>query len=261
MDQADGMKYDAYVAKLYDTYVNTAFDVPFFLNEAKEVSGEVLELMSGTGRVSIPLIEAGVQLTCVDNSPEMLAVLREKLERRSLSASIHQMDVRSLDLGKQFELVFIPFHSFSELLTESDQLKALAGIYDHLTKGGRFICTLHNPPVRLKLTDGLLRLRRRCELDNNEKLLVWGMETLDQARRIVSSLQIFEEYDANKVMRRRTLLELQFCPLSRDEFEELARSAGFRAVGLCGDYSYSVFREDTSPFMVWVLDKSPAGCD
>jgi SAM-dependent methyltransferase len=256
MDQAQGVKYDTYVAKLYDTYVNTAFDVSFFLYEAKGVSGDVLELMSGTGRVSIPLVEVGVQLACVDNSPEMLAVLREKLERKNLSASVRQMDVRSLDLGKQFDLIFIPFHSFSELLTESDQLKTLAGIYKHLANGGRFICTLHNPPVRLKHTDGLLRLRRRCELDHNEMLLVWGLETLDQDRRVVRSLQLFEEYDASKVMRRRTKLELQFCPLSRVEFEQLAKSAGFRVMSLHGDYAHTVFQEDTSPFMVWVLEKA-----
>ena len=88
MDAPDGIRYDAYVANLYDTYIDTTFDVPFFLNETKSVSGKVLELMSGTGRVSIPLIEAGVQLTCVDNSAEMLAVLREKLVRMRLSASV-----------------------------------------------------------------------------------------------------------------------------------------------------------------------------
>jgi hypothetical protein len=68
MDQSDVMKYDAYVAELYDTYVNIAFDVPFLLNKTKEVLGEVLELRSGTGRVSIPLVEAGVPLTCVETT-------------------------------------------------------------------------------------------------------------------------------------------------------------------------------------------------
>jgi len=249
------VKYDAYMAKLYDTHVNTAFDVPFFLNETKGVSGKVLELMSGTGRVSIPLIEAGVQLTCVDNSPEMLAVLREKLAERSLSASVRQMDVRNLDLGKQFELAFIPLHSFSELLTESDQLKTLAGIYDHLTKGGRFICTLRNPPVILERVDGLIRLQRRRELENKGELFVWGLQTLDQAKRIVRHLQFYEEYDASGVMQRRTLQEIQFCLLNRDEFEELAKSVGFRVTALYGDYSHSEFREDTSPFMLGVLEK------
>ena len=63
------------VAELYDAYVTTDFDVAFFLTEAHGAK-HVLELMSGTGRLSLPLIRAGARLTCVDNSPEMLAILR-----------------------------------------------------------------------------------------------------------------------------------------------------------------------------------------
>ena len=66
------------IAHLYDAYVHSDFDVAFFLEETRAAS-QVLELMSGTGRLSIPLLEAGVSLSCVDQSPEMLASLREKL--------------------------------------------------------------------------------------------------------------------------------------------------------------------------------------
>ncbi|MDJ0554187.1 MAG: class I SAM-dependent methyltransferase [Microcoleaceae cyanobacterium MO_207.B10] len=53
--------------------------IPFFLNEAKNCKN-VLELISGTGRLSIPLLEAGIPLTCVDNSPQMLEILRQKIQ-------------------------------------------------------------------------------------------------------------------------------------------------------------------------------------
>ncbi|MBL7128435.1 MAG: hypothetical protein ISS16_05550 [Ignavibacteria bacterium] len=42
------------IARYYDSYVLVDFDIKFFLEEAKKVSGKVLELMSGTGRVSKP---------------------------------------------------------------------------------------------------------------------------------------------------------------------------------------------------------------
>ena len=54
------------VADVYDLYVTSALDVGFYMDEAAKVRGKVLELMCGTGRVSIPLLEAGVDLTCVD---------------------------------------------------------------------------------------------------------------------------------------------------------------------------------------------------
>jgi hypothetical protein len=58
---------------MYNAYVSTTFDLLFLIGGAKQISGHVLELMAGTGRVSIPLAEAGVQLTSMDQSPEMFA--------------------------------------------------------------------------------------------------------------------------------------------------------------------------------------------
>ena len=55
-------------------------DIPFFREMCADATGDVLELMSGTGRVSLPLLRAGVTLTCVDYSAEMLRVLVSALE-------------------------------------------------------------------------------------------------------------------------------------------------------------------------------------
>ena len=134
------MNYDR-IADYYDRYVKYNADIPFFIKEAKKTSGEVLELMSGTGRLSLSLIEEGVRLTCVDSSQPMLRILRNKLERRKLSASVIQQNICELALDKQFDLIIIPFHSFAELVSAADQLTALNKVHEHLSAGGRFICT------------------------------------------------------------------------------------------------------------------------
>lgn len=54
------------VADIYDFYVKVDFDIPFFLNETEKHDEEILELMCGTGRVSIPLLQSGRKMTCVD---------------------------------------------------------------------------------------------------------------------------------------------------------------------------------------------------
>ena len=91
------------VAELYDIYVPVTFDVDFFLKETQKTSGKVLELMSGTGRVSIPLLEAGVNLTCVDLSAKSNAILKEKLQLMGLKADVHTMDVCDLELSQKFD--------------------------------------------------------------------------------------------------------------------------------------------------------------
>jgi hypothetical protein len=44
----------AWIAGLYDVYVTTTIDVLFFQEEVGKTPGTVLELMAGTGRLSIP---------------------------------------------------------------------------------------------------------------------------------------------------------------------------------------------------------------
>ncbi len=70
------------VADIYDYYVNVDFDIPFYLNETKDFNEEILELMCGTGRVSIPLLKIGKKMVCVDYSNCMLEVLKEKFQMR-----------------------------------------------------------------------------------------------------------------------------------------------------------------------------------
>lgn len=244
------------VAPFYDIYAQATFDIPFFVREAQKSSGDILELMSGTGRVSLPLIQAGARLTCVDNSAEMLARLRDKLAREQLSAQVHKMDVRDLTLYKQFDLIIIPFHSFGELTSSPDQKQALARIYEHLAEKGRFICTFHNPSQRLRSVDGQLRLIGNYPAaERQATLLFWSVATYDATTQIVHALQFYEHFDKDGVMLERSLLQINFMLLQKADFEALAADAGFRVIALYGDYSSTPFQEETSPYMIWVLGK------
>ena len=244
------------VASLYDTYVQVMFDIPFFLQEATKSSGDVLELMSGTGRVSIPLAQAGVRLTCVDNAPEMLAILRQKLTNAGLSAQVYEMDVRELALHRQFDLILIQFHSFGELISIVDQEKVLVRIHEHLLEQGRFICTLHNPSQRLRSVDGQLRLMGTYpDHEHQTTLLFWSLSSYEPTTRIVHVSQFYEQYNNRGVLQEKRLLQINFVLLQREEFETLARSAGFKVLALYGDYAYTPFEDETSPYMIWVLGK------
>jgi SAM-dependent methyltransferase len=251
----DPQDYDS-IADLYDVYVETDLDVPFFLDEAQRISGEALELMAGTGRVSIPLIEAGVPLTCVDYSAGMLDRLRAKLAARGLTADLRQMDARALDLGRQFDLILIPFHAFTEITDRDDERQALGRIRDHLSDGGRFICALHNPAVRLRSVDGQLKLwLRRRTPGRPGRLLMWLLQTHDPRSHIVHVVEFFEEYDARSVMQSKKMIEISFRLLEKAEFEDMAAEAGFVIEALYGDYDRAPFEADASPFMIWILRK------
>jgi SAM-dependent methyltransferase len=245
----------AKVAELYDVYAQTDMDVQFFIKEAQSCC-KVLELTSGTGRLSLPLIKAGVPLSCLDSSPEMLAILRKKLQEQGLSAPIYEMDATSFVLPDRFDLIIIPFNALGEFVSPVSQQTALASIRSHLTEMGRLICTCHNPAIRLKNVDGQIHLRGKFALpDHAGTLFLSSLESYDPATRLVRGAQFYELYDPNGQMQSKRFAEIEFFLHSRETFESLALPQGFSLVALYGDYARAEFDPDKSPFMIWVLRK------
>ena len=186
----------------------------FLSGKTRQVGGNVLELMSGTGRVSIPLIESGARLTCVDASRSMLDELEKKLQSKGLQIRVVHADVCEMSLEAVFDLIFIPLHSFAEITAEYQQRRALDRIYDHLADRGRFICTLHNPAVRLKDVNGKKKLLGRFPLPpGDDTLFLWSQEKYDRETRIVSGRQFYEVFDATGRLRDTSFLDVVFlCP-------------------------------------------------
>ena len=247
----------AWIADLYDVYVTTTVDVPFFLEELKTTSGPVLELMAGTGRLSLPLAEAGARLTCVDISGPMLTRLRAKLADRGLEAEVVEADVSQLVLpGRSYGLALLPFQSFGELVTVEAQQAALDCVAAHLQPGGRFVCTMHNPSVRRTTIDGQLRLLGTFTLPERKgTLLLWSLQQFLPGTALVRASQFYEQYDPEGQLKEKHWLDVRFSLVERGEFQTLAETAGFRVAALYGSYDRSPFQDEASPFMIWSLER------
>lgn len=240
------------VAQLYDYYVTADHDIRFYLSEMSKVTGDVLELAAGTGRVSLPLAQAGGRLTCVDVSPGMLEVLSRKLNARGLRAEVLQADVCELKLEPRFHLAIFPFQSFMEIVRRARQRKALSAVWASLVPGGRFICTLHNPAVRRAQVDGQLRVVGRFPTPEGT-LVVSGLEVDGQP--VVRRLQYFEVYGPDGGLQSRQALPMEFAFVEQDQFAGMANDAGFTIADLYGDYDRSAFDPPTSPVMIWMLQR------
>lgn len=244
------------VADLYDTYVRADFDIPFWLSQATSIPGKVLELACGTGRVSIPLLEAGVSLSCVDYAPEMLVQLQKKLREKGLSCPTYCQDMVELNLPDRFDLIFIPFHSFSEITDNQRHRLALKQIHSHLTGNGTFICTIQNPVVRTSAMDGVMRLIGEFPLPNGGTLVVTTRMLFDPSTHIASGEQVYERMSLKNVRLDRRTLGINFYLFDKDEFVSLVAESGFSIEALYGDYDQRPFDDASSPFMIWKLRKS-----
>lgn len=138
-------------AKLYDADNRAVFsaDIPFYLDRAKNLGGNTLELACGTGRITIPLAEEGIHIWGLDYSSGMLEVLKAKIARLSGESqhNIHTVlgDMTDFSLSEKSKLIFIPFRSFQSLKTDEQALQCLSCVHRHLEKEGQFIINVFNP--------------------------------------------------------------------------------------------------------------------
>ena len=241
------------VADLYDDYVVWNADIPFWTRETERIRGKVLELTCGTGRVSIPLLRAGIDLTCVDYSGGKLNRFRAKLDHEGLSCPVIESDITELSLPGRFDLAFIPFHSFQEIVDRSKHQPTLERILSHLTESGRFICTLQNPAVRLNSIDGKPHLIGRFRRESGGSLEVSSQLSYDLPSDLVQGHQLYHLYDDSDTLIETRHLDISFVLFPKDEFERLVLAAGFQVEALYGNYDATHFDHGSSPSMIWVL--------
>jgi SAM-dependent methyltransferase len=134
-------------------YRDVTQDLPFWIEQAKRCGDPILELACGTGRVAIPLAQAGHRVTGIDASESMLAQARKKASQEGLSVEWVKADIRDFDLGKVFSLVIFPANALCHLLELEDLEACLACVRRHLDPEGRFILDVFNPRLDILLRD------------------------------------------------------------------------------------------------------------
>lgn len=132
----------------------------------------------------------------------------------------------------------------------------MKAVFGCLREGGRLLCPLHNPAIRARSTDGALRLNGSFPTAEGGLLVVSGFETLDESSGVVDRLQFYEFFDASNELRAKRALPMRFALIDRISFTEVAEAAGFVPVALYGDYGRGEYLEESSPFMVWILEKA-----
>ncbi len=123
-------------------------DISFYVEFAFKIKGPILELACGTGRITIPIAEAGHEIWAIELSDTMIEQFRLKIGNLSqeTAARIHlvQGDMSNFVLERMFPLVIIPYRSFQILQDETLEIACLKSVYRHLTDNGYFIIDLGN---------------------------------------------------------------------------------------------------------------------
>jgi SAM-dependent methyltransferase len=245
----------AAVADIYDDFCVFDEDIPFFQRQVEPVRGPILELMAGTGRVSLPMIEAGADLTCVDSSVSMLGVFKHKLEGRDVRARLLCADVRMLPFHSTFDMMVLPFQGFTELVGDESQRTMFSEVARLLAPLGRFVCTSHNPAFRGGTVDGQWRELGRFRNKDRRTLVLHFRAQHSQRPDVVEGLQKIEVLDEGGGVIESRIIELEFSLVGADAIVRMGDAAGLRLEVLLGDYNGSPFDEHSSPAVIALFEK------
>jgi SAM-dependent methyltransferase len=136
------------IASFYDPWSRSVKeDVAFYVEQALASGGPVVELAVGTGRIAIPVAQAGIDVIGVDASPAMLAVARAAGGEAGVDERLDLRvgDLREPPVSERVPLVICPFRSLLHMETEEEKLRALRAAHGLLREDGRFVFDVFAP--------------------------------------------------------------------------------------------------------------------
>lgn len=221
-------------------------DVPFYVEQAKQADGPVLEIGCGTGRVYLELLREGVDAYGIDVSKNMLDILKEKADKEGLNPQVYQEDMRGFDLEQDFALIIIPFRTFLHNLTLRDQLRTLNAIKDHLRPDGELILNFFAPNADYIAEQYGVEERTDFETDQGTYTLVEQPELVDRIENVVALNKRVEDVDGEVIWES----EFRIALVHKREFELLLRLTGFSDYELYGGFNQRPF-QSIEQEMVW----------
>jgi SAM-dependent methyltransferase len=234
---------DRFLASLYD-YFN-AWDVcdDFYLNLAREIGGQVLDLGCGTGSLACRIAEEGLNVTAVDPAEGMLRVARGR--PGSHRVSWVKANGQSLRLPRCFDLIYMTGHAFQALLTDDDAIGTLRTINDHLASEGCFAFESRNPARRAWLS-WTPDKRKQAITNGHGRVEEFFTAAAEPRSGIVNLVHHYRFLESGEEYSGRS--SIRFVDL--EHLQHLLAAAGLTATTLYGDWDRSPLMRNSREFIV-----------
>ncbi|WP_238996464.1 class I SAM-dependent methyltransferase [Paenibacillus pinistramenti] len=154
----------------------------------------VVELGCGTGSITIPLANAGYQVTGIDLSEDMLSVAQSKMDSTARGNRLYRegsirwlcQDMRSWEMPEPVDSVISFCDCINYVLEPEEVAEVFARTYHGLKEGGSFLFDVHHPDT----------LRRYDEeqpfvLDEPSVSYIWTCDFDEERCEIEHHLSIF----------------------------------------------------------------------
>lgn len=242
----DGAIYDAILG-------NLDYGIDFFVKEARQAKGPVLDIACGTGRILIPCWIAGVPVDGLDYSQPMLDRLKQKATALHFEPKIYHADMADFSLPQQYDLIMITFNAFGHNLTSESQINCLKCCKRHLLPGGKLVFDAIFPGLEWIGAEQHTRVLEQTVIhpETGETLKCYDTRSFDRVKQWQHSINEIEAYDSTGNMRLLQRSEFDIRWVYKDEMGLLLRLAGFPRWEIHGNFEGKELTEETDGMVVF----------
>lgn len=242
--------YPQSVARFYDTIyhsVRDGVDNDYFLRQALEAKGPVLEAGVGTGRLFMASLEKGADIYGLDISQTMIDILLAKIPGKH-HHRISRQNITNFRYDRDFDLIVAPFRVLMHLQAKEEQAAALNNVWGHLKPGGRFIFDLFVPdPSHLtKGMDNVVDFDGEYAPGRRLRRIVSTVPDLVNQTIAVHFRLEWDEDGTLKTDDWKTIMRFYF----RFELEHLIERSKFKTYEISGDYKGTPLSGGSKEFVV-----------
>lgn len=175
--------YGQRIAGVYDQWYSDFDPTAVQVLTDLAIGGTALELGIGTGRIAIPLLNAGVNIHGIDASEAMVTRLRAKPGGEKIPISMGNF--ADLPVKGQYSLIYVVFNTFFALLSQEEQIRCFQNVANHLAPKGVFVIEAFVPDMTRFTAGQSLRV---TSIDENE--LQIDVSIIEQDKQVISSQHV-----------------------------------------------------------------------
>ncbi len=251
-------EYSSLYAEFYDELLEGELDdLPFWESFLKDNPGRALEVGCGTGRILLPLLKAGMDVSGIDSSRMMLKQLVEAADayKEELDISVKVQGMEELDFEEKFQTIFIPGFSIQLVKDRSLMIVALKRFYDHLEEGGLLAMSVFFPWEEMDEDEsGEWRLRKHVMRPDGTLLENHQSVEIDMVEQTFSVLNRYELFDADAQLLKKERVDIRMLWFYPHEFDLLFAEVGFELIDMYSDNEDGIIDESTSE-VIYVAQK------
>lgn len=206
-------------------------DIPFYLQRLEGMAGPILEPAVGTGRMLIPLLEAGHDAEGFEPSEHMLARCREHCRARGFAPRLWNARFQDFESNRIYGAIIVSVQTFTFIDDFDEALAVLRRFHDHLRPGGLLMIDLPEPRTFWNI-EGV----RAWTLPNGDLIrLVQRQVDTDPLRQRAISHMVYERWREGRLVESE-LEVMAGRSWGLDEFRLALAAAGFSSVEVLGGY-------------------------